>query len=73
MKLASIAPGWAARDFADETEIHKALERVNERRFIAQMLPDGVMLAAVAVVTLKTRRCPAGLAGSPPWRLRSSS
>jgi hypothetical protein len=58
MKLASIAPGWAARDFADETEIHKALERVNEASFIAQMLPDGAMLAAIAVVTLKTRALP---------------
>lgn len=54
MKLASIAPGWAARDFGDATAIHKALERMNEASFIAQMLPDGVMLAAVATLTLKT-------------------
>jgi hypothetical protein len=58
MKLASIAPGWAARDFGETTEIHKALERMNEASFIAQMLPDGVMLAAVALVTLKTRALP---------------
>ena len=58
MKLASIAPGWAARDFGETTATHKALERMNEASFIAQMLPDGVMLAAVAIVTLKTRALP---------------
>jgi hypothetical protein len=58
MKLASIAPGWAARDFGDATATHKALERMNEASFIAQMLPDGVMLAAIAIVTLKTRALP---------------
>src|SRR5688572_23554177 len=50
MKLASIAPGWAARDFDDGTAIHKALDRMNETAFIAQMLPDGVMLAAIAIL-----------------------
>ena len=54
MKLTSIAPGSAARDFGDATAIHQALERVNEASFIAQMLPDGVMLAAVATLTLRT-------------------
>jgi hypothetical protein len=58
MKLASIGPGWAARDFADSSAIHKAFERMNEVAFIAQMLPDGVMLAAVAIVTLKTGALP---------------
>jgi hypothetical protein len=58
MKLASIAPGWAARDFGDGTAIHKAFDRMNEVAYIAQMLPDGVMLAAVAVVTLKTGALP---------------
>jgi hypothetical protein len=58
MKLASIAPGWAARDFGDTTAIHKALDRMNEVAFIAQMLPDGVMLAAIALLTLKTRALP---------------
>jgi hypothetical protein len=61
MKLASIAPGWAARDFDDGTAIHKALERMNETAFIAQMLPDGVMLAAIAIVALKTRALPVWL------------
>jgi hypothetical protein len=58
MKLASIAPGWAARDFDDGTAIHKALDRMNEVAFVAQMLPDGVLLAAIAIVTLKTSALP---------------
>lgn len=61
MKLGSIGPGWAARDFGDATAIHQALERMNEVAFIAQMLPDGVMLAAVALVVLKTRVLPSWL------------
>jgi hypothetical protein len=58
MKLASIGPGWAARDFGDATAIHKALERMNEVAFVAQMLPDGVLLAAIAIITLKTGALP---------------
>lgn len=73
MKLASIAPGWAARDFGDTTAIHKALERMNEVAFIAQMLPDGVMLAAVAILTLKAGALPGWLgwlaAGTAPLLL----
>jgi hypothetical protein len=61
MKLASIGPGWAARDFADSTAIHKAFDRMNEVAFIAQMLPDGVLLGAVAIVTLKTGALPRSL------------
>jgi hypothetical protein len=61
MKLASIAPGWAARDFDDGTAIHKALDRMNETAFIAQMLPDGVMLAAIAILTLKRAALPSWL------------
>jgi len=61
MKLASIAPGWAARDYGDATAIHKALERTNEVSFIAQMLPDGVMLAAVATLTLTRGALPSWL------------
>ena len=58
MKLASVAPGWAARDFDDGTAIHKTLDRMNETAFIAQMLPDGVLLAAIAIVALKTSALP---------------
>jgi hypothetical protein len=61
MKLASIAPGWAARDYGDATAIHKALERTNEVSFIAQMLPDGVMLAAVATLALTRSALPSWL------------
>jgi hypothetical protein len=61
MKLASIAPGWAARDFGEATATHKALERMNEASFIAQMLPDGVLLAAVALLTLKRGALPSWL------------
>jgi len=61
MKLASVAPGWAARDFEDGTAIHKALERMNEVAFVAQMLPDGVLLAAVALLTLKRAALPSWL------------
>jgi hypothetical protein len=60
MKLASVGPGWAARDFGDATATHEALDRINEVAFIAQMLPDGVMLAAIAIVTLKD-------GGLPRW------
>jgi hypothetical protein len=58
MKLASIGPGWAARDFDDGTTIHKALDRMNEVAFVAQMLPDGVLLAAIAILTLKRGALP---------------
>jgi hypothetical protein len=58
MKLASIAPGWAARDFGDGTAIHKALDRMNEVAFVAQMLPDGVMLATIAILALKRGALP---------------
>jgi len=61
MKLASIAPGWASREFPDDAPIHKALERMNEIAFIAQMLPGGVMLAAVAILTLKRAALPSWL------------
>ena len=61
MKLASIAPGWASREVPDDAALHTALERMNSVSFIAQMLPDGVMLAAVAVVALKRGGLPAWL------------
>jgi hypothetical protein len=54
LKFGSIAPGWAARHFADGTATHKALEDMNSVAFIAQMLPLGVLMAAVAVLTLKS-------------------
>ena len=58
IKLGSIAPGEAANDFGDATPIHKALEDMNNVTFIATMLPLGVLMAAVALITLKTRVLP---------------
>ena len=58
IKLGSLAPGKAADNFGDATPIHKALEDMNNVAFIATMLPLGVLMAAVAVVTLKTRVLP---------------
>jgi hypothetical protein len=58
IKLGSIAPGEAANDFGDATPIHKALEDMNSVTFIMTMLPLGVLMAAVAGITLKTRVLP---------------
>lgn len=52
IKLGSLAPGLAAQDFADATATHQALDRMNTVAFMSSMLPLGVMMAAVAVVTL---------------------
>ena len=58
IKLGSLAPGQAAKDFGDETAIHKALDEMNNVAFISTMLPLGVLMAAVAVIALKTRVLP---------------
>jgi hypothetical protein len=58
IKLGSLAPGQAAKDFGDATAIHKALEEMNNVAFIATMLPLSVLMAAVAVIALKTRVLP---------------
>ncbi len=58
LKLGSLPPGKVADDFGDATPIHKALEDMNSVAFIATMLPLGVLMAAVAVITLKTRVLP---------------
>jgi hypothetical protein len=54
LKLGSLPPGKVADDFGETTPIHKALEDMNSVAFIATMLPLGVLMAAVAVVALKT-------------------
>ena len=54
IKLGSLAPGKAADNYGDATAIHKALEDMNSVSFIATMLPLSVLMAAVAIVTLKT-------------------
>lgn len=58
LKLGSLAPGQAADNFGEATATHKALEDMNSVAFIATMLPLSVLMAAVAVVTLKTRVLP---------------
>jgi hypothetical protein len=58
IKLGSIAPGNAADRFADGTATHQALDVMNSTAFIATMLPLGVLMAAVAVVIVRTRVLP---------------
>ena len=55
IKLGSIAPGFASRTEGLDPQLHQALEKMNSVAFIVTMLPLGVMMAAVAVVILKTR------------------
>jgi hypothetical protein len=54
IKLGSIAPGFAARTDGLDPQLHQALEKMNSVAFIVTMLPLGVMMVAVATVTLKT-------------------
>jgi hypothetical protein len=58
IKLGSIAPGFAARTDGLDPQLHQALEKMNSVAFIVTMLPLGVMMAAVAIVILKTRVLP---------------
>jgi hypothetical protein len=61
VKLGSLAPAKAADDFGDATPIHKALEEMNNVAFITTMLPLSVLMAAVALITLKTGALPRAL------------
>ena len=58
IKLGSIAPGFAARAEGLDPQLHQALEKMNSVAFIVTMLPLGVMMAAVAILVLKTRVLP---------------
>lgn len=58
IKLGSLAPGFAARAEGLNPQLHQALDKMNSVAFIVTMLPQGVMLAAVAIVALKTRVLP---------------
>lgn len=58
IKLGSIAPGFAARTEGLDPQLHQALHKMNSVAFIVAMLPIGVMMAAVAVVIIKTRVLP---------------
>jgi hypothetical protein len=58
IKLGSIAPGHAADRFAVGTATHQALDVMNSTAFIATMLPLSVLMAAAAVVIVRTRVLP---------------
>ncbi|MDP9455015.1 MAG: hypothetical protein M3Q71_24385 [Chloroflexota bacterium] len=60
IKLGSIAPSFAAQQQGLDPQLHDALHKMNSVAFIVTMLPIGVMMAAVAIVVLKTRVL-------PPW------
>jgi hypothetical protein len=58
IKLGSIAPSFAAQQPGLPTPLHDALHKMNSVAFIVTLLPIGVMLAAAAIVILKTRVLP---------------
>ena len=58
IKLGSLAPSFAAQEPGLPTPLHDALHKMNSVAFIVTMLPIGVMLAAAALVILKTRVLP---------------
>lgn len=58
IKLGSLAPGFASRTPGLDPQLHQALEKMNSVAFIVTMLPIGIMMAAVAIVALKTRVLP---------------
>jgi len=58
IKLGSIAPSFAAQQPGLSPQLHDALHKMNSVAFIVTMLPLGVMMAAIAVVALKTRVLP---------------
>jgi hypothetical protein len=57
IKLGSIAPSFAAKEGL-APQLHDTLRKMNSVAFMVTMLPIGVMLAAVAIVILKTRILP---------------
>ncbi len=57
IKMGSAAPSFVARDL-EEGPLHTALRAMNGVDFVLSMLPLGVMVAAVAILTLETRVLP---------------
>lgn len=57
IKLGNAAPSYAARDL-EEGPLHTALTTMNSVAFVLSMLPLGVLVAAVAILVLKTRVLP---------------
>lgn len=58
IKLGSIGPGFAAQQAGLNPQLHEALDKMNSVAFIATMLPLSVLMAAVAIVALRTRVLP---------------
>ena len=58
IKLGSITPSFASQQQGLDPQLHDALDKMNSVAFIVTMLPIGVMMAAVAIVVLKTRILP---------------
>jgi hypothetical protein len=60
IKLGSIAPSFAAQEGLNP-QLHDTLHKMNSIAFMVTMLPIGVMMAATAIVILKTRVLPVWL------------
>lgn len=58
IKLGSIGPGLAAQQAGLNPQLHEALDKMNSVAYIATMLPLGVLMAAAAIVILRTRALP---------------
>jgi hypothetical protein len=58
IKLGSLAPSFAAQQPGLPTPLHDTLHKMNSVAFIVTLLPIGVMLAAAAIVILRTRVLP---------------
>lgn len=58
IKLGSLAPGFASRTKGLDPQLHEVLEKMNSVAFIVTVLPIDVMMAAVAIVAIKTRVLP---------------
>jgi hypothetical protein len=58
IKLGSIGPGFAAQQAGLNPQLHEALDKMNSVAYIATMLPLSVLMAAAAIVILRTRALP---------------
>jgi hypothetical protein len=58
IKLGSIGPGLAAQQAGLNPQLHAALDKMNSVAYIATMLPLSVLMAAAAIVILRTRALP---------------
>ena len=58
IKFVSVIPAFATRQEGIGPQLHQVLEKMGSFAFIITMLPIGIMMAAVATVSLKTRVLP---------------